>query len=299
MTDINVVYDVFHGESWTILIAIYLYLTGLSAGSFVITALATVMGLKIFKPIGKIGISIAIFLLMLAPVFLIIELEQPVRFFTTLMIVNYTSPMSYGVFLLSIYPINCIIYAFFMFRGDQKMTKIFGLIGIPLAVSVHGYTGFILAVIRARPLWNTALMPPLFLISAILSGIAMMILVTVIKDRFFSPEKKVSKPLIFALGQMMMATILVDLFMIFGDLIVLMRSHDEAYETLLLILTGEFSFYFLGVELLFGSFLPLAILFSPLKRSVPATAFAAICVMIGIFTMRFVVIVGGLHLPVG
>jgi len=45
-----------------------------------------------------------------------------------------------------------------MFKGNKPLTKLFGTIGIPLAVFVHGYTGFILALGKARALWNTALM---------------------------------------------------------------------------------------------------------------------------------------------
>ncbi len=61
------------------------------------------------------------------------------------------------------------------------MTQLFGTIGIPLAVFVHGYTGFILALGKARALWNTALMPFLFLVSAMVSGIALMILISIVK----------------------------------------------------------------------------------------------------------------------
>jgi Ni/Fe-hydrogenase subunit HybB-like protein len=95
-----------------------------------------------------------------------------------------------------------MIYGYFMFKGDAKKTKFFGLIGIPLALLVHGYTGFILALGKARVLWNTAIMPPIFLISAMVSGIALMILVVVIKGYFFSDERKVDTALCNDLGKM-------------------------------------------------------------------------------------------------
>jgi Ni/Fe-hydrogenase subunit HybB-like protein len=295
--DVSVLYNVFPQETFGTLIAVYFYLTGLSAGSFVLSTLAFVFGMEKFKPIGKIGVILATLFLVMAPLALLVHVGQPFKAWHLFVHLNITSPITWGSFLLTLYPINCVIYGFFMFRGNKPKTRLFGTIGIPLAIFVHGYTGFILALGKARALWNTALMPFLFLISAMVSGIALMILISIVKDRFFSKEKTVNRELVFGLGQLLVAMILIDLFLVLSDVLVLLVSHAEAQEVAHLILTGKFSFYFLVVENLMGKIIPAIILLVPRFRNLTTVTVASVLVVVGIFFMRYVVVVGGEFLP--
>jgi Ni/Fe-hydrogenase subunit HybB-like protein len=295
--DISVLYNVFPQETFGTLIAVYFYLTDLSAGSFVLSTLAFVFGMEKFKPIGKIGVILATLFLVMAPLALLVHVGQPFKAWHLFVHLNITSPITWGSFLLTLYPINCIIYGFFMFRGNKPKTRLFGTIGIPLAIFVHGYTGFILALGKARALWNTALMPFLFLISAMVSGIALMILISIVKDRFFSKEKTINRELVFGLGQLLVAMILIDLFLVLSDVLVLLVSHAEAQEVAHLILTGKFSFYFLVVENIMGKIIPAIILLVPRFRNLATVTVASVLVVVGIFFMRYVVVVGGEFLP--
>ncbi|MDO8956459.1 MAG: NrfD/PsrC family molybdoenzyme membrane anchor subunit [Deltaproteobacteria bacterium] len=295
--DTSVLYNVFPQETFGTLIAIYFYLTGLSAGSFVLSTLAYVFGMEKYKPIGKIGVILAALFLVMAPLALLVHVGQPFKAWHLFVYLNVTSPITWGSFLLTLYPINCLIYGWFMFKGNSKMTRLFGTIGIPLAVFVHGYTGFILALGKARALWNTALMPFLFLVSAMVSGIALMILISLVKDRFFSQEKAVNRDLIFGLGNMLAAMILIDLFLVLSDVLVLLVSHAEAQEVAHLLLKGKFSIYFIWVENVIGKILPAIILLIPRLRNLTTVTLASILVVIGIFFMRYVVVLGGEFLP--
>ncbi len=296
--DVSVIYNVLHEAPLGVPIAIYFYMTGLSAGSFILSTMAYGFGMTKYKPLGKVGVILAILLLVLAPLNLIADLGQPLRFWHLFPYLQATSPITYGSFLLTLYPLNCLIYAWFMFSGNAKLTRLFGLIGIPLATSVHGYTGFILALSKARALWNTALMPMLFLVSAMVSGLALMLLVVVVHGKYFSFEKKVNKDLVFNLGQMMAYSILIDLFLVFSDIAVLLTADSEAREAAMLILTLNFSPIFLGVELFLGALIPLGILFFPKTgRFVPTVSLAAVLVMVGIMAMRYVMVIGGQSVP--
>ncbi len=296
--DVNIIYNVEHEMPLGLPIATYFYLTGLSAGSFIISTMAYGFGLVRFKPLGKIGVVLATCLLIIAPMILLIDLEQPLRFWHLIIYLRITSPITWGTFLLSLYPMNCMIYGYFMFKGDLKKTKIFGLIGIPLALLVHGYTGFILALGKARVLWNTAIMPPIFLVSAMVSGLAMMILVVIIKDFIIQRGKEPNRDLIYALGKFLVASIALDLILIGIDLSVLLTSTTEAYKAALMLLDGSFRSLFLGVEILLGAILPLLLLLSPFtKRWIPAYAVASVLVMVGIFAMRCIMVIGGLSVP--
>ena len=296
--DVNVIYNVEHEMPLGIPIATYFYLTGLSAGSFIISTMAYGFGMLRFKPLGKIGVVMATLLLMAAPMILLIDLEQPLRFWHLILYLRITSPITWGTFLLSLYPLNCMVYGFFMFKGDLRRTKIFGLLGIPLALMVHGYTGFILALGKARVLWNTAIMPPIFLVSAMVSGLALMILVVIVKDFILHRKKDPDRPLIYALGKFLVASIVLDLILIGIDLSVLLTSTTEAYQAAQMLLNGRFSFLFLGVEVALGAVLPLLLLLFPFtRRWIPAYALASILVMVGIFAMRCIMVIGGLSVP--
>jgi len=293
----QVLYNTFQQEAFGIFIAIYFYLTGLSAGSFILSTLAYGFGMEKFKPIGRIGVVLATVLLVIAPLFLLLHIGMPQRAWHLFSYFNLSSPITWGSFLLILYPINCLIYGYFMFKEKNRQTKIFGFIGIPLAILVHGYTGFILAFGKARALWNTALMPILFLASAIVSGIALMILVYSIKERFFSKSKSINRDLVFSMGKLLAWAIVFDLFLVGCDLIVLSISHTDAQAAAHLILFGKFSFLFIFVENLFGKILPLFLLLVPRFRTLGTVIFASVLVIIGIFFMRYVVVLGGEFIP--
>jgi tetrathionate reductase subunit C len=287
--DIQVLYNIFHQEAFGMNIAIYFYLTGLSAGSFILSTLAYGFGMEQYKPLGRVGVILATVLLIIAPFFLLIHISVPYRAWHLFVYLNFESPITWGSFLLILYPINCIVYGYFMFKENMKLTRIFGLIGIPLAISVHGYTGFILAFGKARALWNTALMPILFLVSAIVSGIALMILV--------SREKKVNIPLLENLGKLLAWMIVFDLFLVGSDLLVLLISHSDAQEAAHLILAGNFSPLFLIVENLMGKIVPFILLIVPKFRNLATLVIASLLVVVGIFFMRYIVVVGGEFIP--
>ncbi len=295
--DINVVYTVHRQEVFGPLIALYFYLTGLSAGSFILSTLAYVFGATKYKPLGKIGVVLAIGLLVIAPMMLLLHAGRPARAWHLFVYINWTSPISWGSFLLTLYPICCIFYGFFMFRGDARGTRILGTIGIPLAVMVHGYTGWILSFAKARALWNSPLMPVLFIASAMVSGIALMLLVSIIRDRFFSEDKTVNLEVLNGLSNILAVAILLDLFLVASEVTTLLISHADAQEVAHVLLFGKFAILFVVIENIVGKLVPLVICAVPRFRSVTAVCVASILVIVGIFIMRYNVVLGGETIP--
>jgi len=293
----NLLYNVSNGETFGYMIAVYFYLTGLSAGSFIISTLGYGFGVEKYRPLGKPGVILATLLLVAAPMFLLLHVGKPLRSWHLFMWINLTSPISWGSYLLTLYPINCIIYGYFMFTGRAKLTKIFGLVGIPLALFVHGYTGFILAFGKARPLWNSSIMPLLFLVSAMVSGIALMILVAAVKDRFFSPERKVNKELVFDLAKILGWMIVFDLFLVVCEEATHLVSHQGAIDATTLLLTGKFVVPFLVIEIFVGKIIPLIVVMVPRFRTVPAVIAVSILAFVCILAMRFNVVLGGEYIP--
>jgi Ni/Fe-hydrogenase subunit HybB-like protein len=306
-SNVSVLYNAPHQIPLGILLAQYFYLTGLSAGSFVISVIAILGGKVEYKPLGKIGAVVAPLCLVLAPMNLLVEMAQPLRAWHLMTYlpgyVNLKSPITYGVLLLTAYPISALIYGFFVYTENMKMSKIFAIIGIPLAISVHGYTGFIIALGKGRALWNTALMPTLFIVSAMVSGIALMILAAIIRNVYMMKDKseeevKADRELIYGLGKFLGGVIVFDLFLIFNAVLVLLTSTKESFHAAELLLWGRYSIDFVVIELLLGSLVPLFMVFYPKTgRSFAGLTVASILVMIGIYAMRFSVVIGGQSVP--
>lgn len=294
---VEVLYNVHHQETFGIWIAIYFYFQGISAGSFILSTISYVFGQTKYKPISKIAIVLAIAILVIAPLALLIHVGKPLRTWRLFYEINLISPISWGSFLLTLYPLNCIIYAYFLFKNNDKMSRVFGMIGIPLAMAYYAYCGFILSFATARPLWNTALMPVLFLVAAIASGIALLIFVVFIKDRFFSGERTVNEELIFDLGRLLAVFILIDIFLVLCHVVMLFTGQADAIKAGSLIMTGEFGLLFLVIENGLCKVLPFFLIFSGRFMTIKRVVLASFLVMVGIFYMRYVLVLAGEFYP--
>ncbi len=285
-------------------IAVYFFLTGSLAGLFITSVIATLMKKEEWQPIAKIGAVGAVVLLMSAPVLLIIDLNQPFRFWHLFVYLNPTSPLTWGSFFLAVDAVVCLVYTYFVLQENTKMARIWGLAGLPVAIAGHGYTGFFLALSKARAFWNTALNPALFMVSAMVSGLAVLIVLSNLWLRRYAPEmseERVAqhKSVVGTLLRLFIIFIVADLFLIGSDLTVLASSDTESYAMLQLLTTGEFAIWFLGIELFLGAVVPLGLLSFPKTRMIPAVQYAsAALVIIGIFVMRVIIVIGGQSLPI-
>jgi tetrathionate reductase subunit C len=290
-----VLYNVPHEIPWKIFIPLYFYFTGLSAGSFILSTLSTVFNIKRFKPMALPAAIISFLLLLLAPACLIFDLQQPARFWHTLVpeYFNNTSALSYGSWLLTLYPIANLVYIYFIFVKNDKVTKILGTITVPLAIFVHAYTGFAFALVRARAWWHSALMPGYFLTSALLSGIALLLIVALILDRYRS--EKLDPDLFVSLKQMMIGIILVDLFWNGCFWLTLLVSNADGHVSILYALHEKLYVY---GELVCGMLIPLGILLAPWTRNNRGWLCLASALIIGgVFLMRYSVVFIGFDIP--
>jgi tetrathionate reductase subunit C len=291
----TVLYNVPHEIPWKIYIPLYFYFTGLSAGSFILSTLSTVFGIKRFKPMALPAAIISFLLLLLAPVCLILDLHQPLRFWHTLVpdYFNNTSALSYGSWLLTLYPITNLIYIYYIAIKNDRITRILGMITVPLAIFVHAYTGFAFALVRARAWWHSALMPGFFLTSALLSGIALLFVVALVMDKY--REEKLDPDLFKSLRIMMIGILVVDLFWNGCFWLTLLVSTADGHASILLALHEKL--YVVG-ELICGMLVPLAILLLPPTRDNKVwLCLASILIIGGVFLMRYSVVFIGFDIP--
>lgn len=334
--DLQNLFDVSNEQVvWTIGIAMYIYLSGMSAGSFILGATADALGQERYRPLAKLGVVSALLLLAIAPIFLILDLSQPTRAYYTMLYPNPTSVMSWGVFLLSIYGLVCAIYAWLLFRPDvvrlidriphlsiralvqqlmrlvgmygldeatmardRRWSKVIASIGTGLALGLAGYTGFILAVVAARDMWHSAMIPVLFLFSALVSGTALLLILLVLNDRFFStPGERTDEGLVRDLGVRLRHLFVEDVAFLIFWLMTLNFSGVTGKDSLWVLTEGPFQNSFLGVQIFVGSLIPLLILYSRFGQSVAGLVSAGFLILVGIAAMRYNIVIGGQALP--
>lgn len=207
---------------WSLMIVIYPFITGLIAGAFVVSTLSHVMKIKDFDPLANFALIVAFCFGLFAGLPLLVHLGQPQRAFNIYFTPHTTSAMSVFGYIYGSYMILLTIEIWFVYREyfvrkaketrgvmrflwyvlclgvttyhpdstkvDRKFITFLALIGIPWAFLLHGYVGFIFGSVKAIPWWATALQPIIFLSSAIVSGMAIVLLMyTFIKWRSQAP----------------------------------------------------------------------------------------------------------------
>lgn len=281
---VKVFYNIFHENPLGWMVAAYFFLSGLACGTFLVSVVSRLKGMGEYKRIQNVGAYLTPPVLASSLLFLLLDLGKPLRFWHLFVYFNPTSVASWGVWLANIFFVVSLIHAYFNFKADEARSKRFGLIGTPLAVAISGYSGFILVQMKGYALWHSALIPVLFSVSAIASGIALVVLVAI----FLQVEERKIKPLTKALPWV----IGVDLVLVFVEVLTLLNGHAEAVEVAKVLLIGAYGPLFLGLYIILGLVLPLLI-FSKKQLTSRQAAIASVLVLIGIMAMRYAIVMGG------
>jgi formate-dependent nitrite reductase membrane component NrfD len=307
---------------WGLLIVNYLFLGGLSAGLFFVSALATFL-YKIDEPspytrIARLGALLAPWPVMIGCLLLIFDLGRWYRFYKLFLHLRLVSPMSIGSWLLVLFTVvslvNCYAWltersrnalfaklpralAFFSkFNYDiDHWRRWLALAGLPISVGVGIYTGVLLGAVQSRPFWNTNLVAQLFLFSALSTGCAILIL------GLAGQEKRAQElRLLYGLDICFMV---LEFFIVLPYLIHGQLSVQAVQDSLELILGGPFTTLFWVFFLGLGLLTPLVI---EVKELVPVmvsnrefhynrfvTAGAAVLILGGGFLLRYIFVFAG------
>ncbi len=194
----------------------------------------------------------------------------------------------------------CFIYAFYLWIKPEKkkIIKTLGMIGVPLAVAVHAYTGFIFGVIKSRAFWYTALQPAYFLASAFVSGFGLMMLVTLLLNKYGSEETKkaISKSLVYDMGRILSYILAVDFFFVVSQILITLHGNVESVMAVTFALKDP---VFLWGEIVAGLIIPYIILILPrTKRNLSWVTVAAVLVLIGVAFVRWSIVHIGQSIPI-
>jgi len=264
------------------MVAVYFFLGGLGAGAFLLSVAANYWRQEL-KPVAKTASVVAPIAVAVGLFFLWLDLGMPFRVWRLFLSFNPRSALSWGVWFLNIFFALSLINAWFSLKGQTEKAKCLAYLGVPFALLVGAYTGVLLGQAPGRALWHSALIPVLFLNGGLISGLAAVILLSVGRQ---------SRELLSDLGKVAGWLVLLELGLVGIELIALINGGTEGVETANALLAGEFSLLFVGVEIVLGAVIPLLILLRS-KVNPAALAVASALVLVGVFTMRYVIVIGG------
>lgn len=281
-------------NSWGLYITNFMFLVGLSAGGLIISSAPKVFGVKGFESISKVAIWTSICCTLLAVAFVVIDLGNPLRLWELLVYSNMTSPLMWDIIVISTYLVVSVIYLVVSVRADQGKVghtaqRALSAVALVIAVSVHSVTAWVFSLQVSHEFWHTALMAPWFVCSALLSGLALVLVVCVILNK--TGYLSVSPDLFAKLARLLATFALVDLYFLGCDLLTSAYGADDGRAIAAMMTTGPLAPFF-WTEVLSG--LACAVIcMVPALRTKGMLAVAGILGILGIFCKRCQIILAG------
>lgn len=317
---------------WSLLIVIYPYITGLVAGAFILASLVKVFNVKELQPTYRISMLTALAFLLVAPLPLLAHLGHPERSFEIFLTPNTSSAMAmfgfvYAWYLMAVllleiwfdYRKDLIVWArqgrglmkwvhrvVSLFSNDvsqrslafdRKALKLITIVGVPSAFLLHGYVGFIFGSVKANPWWSSVLMPIVFLFSAIVSGIAMVLLIYMLVTPLRG--KTIDMTCLNTLASYLFYVMIVDFSLEALDFIHRVYESEESINIISELVANKLFISLVVIQLLLGMIVPLFAIAAVKMFKPPAEVrkliyfVSALLVQVGIFTTRWNVVIGG------
>ena len=318
---------------WSLMIVIYPYLTGLVAGSFIVSSLYHVFEKNEFKPVGRISLLTSLAFLLVATFPLLLHLGHPERALNIMITPHFSSAMAGFGIIYSFYLLIVMLEIWLVYRrdivrysqtsrgilrwvykimtlgvydvsettlnNDRKIVNIFAAIGIPAACFLHGYVGFLFGGVKANPWWSTPLMPVIFLFSAVVSGIAALILIYQVAMKVRGDP--IDQPCIAGLARWLWLFMILSVSLELLEIISLAYERAEEWEVISVLLTNQLSFSFISVQMIIGGLIPFILLMITVvmdqhlhERVRNTLSFvSALLLLLQVFAMRWNVVIGG------
>jgi Ni/Fe-hydrogenase subunit HybB-like protein len=317
---------------WGLLIVIYPYITGLVAGAFILASLERVFKVDAVRPTYRLALLTALAFLLVAPLPLQLHLGHPERSIEMYLTPHSSSAMAMFGFVYLWYLMAVLLLEIWLeFRADivrmaqtnsgwkrliykaltlgsmnvspaarridEKVGYAVTVIGVPSAFLLHGYVGFIFGSVKANPWWSSPLMPVVFLFSAMVSGIAGVLVLYMAAMKI--KKMPIDMPCVDTIAKYLFYTFIIDFSLEMLDLVHRTYESDESFRSLDFMVHTRLWWSQVVLQIFICTLVPLALLaLTQLVRIVPAMRRAmylvtGLLVMIGIFAMRWNVVIGG------
>jgi Ni/Fe-hydrogenase subunit HybB-like protein len=317
---------------WSILIVVYPYLTGIVAGAFILASLVKVFNVVEVQPIYRLALLTALSFMLIAGLPLQLHLGHPERAYEIFVTPQPTSAMAMFGFVYLWYLLGILLVeVWFEYRHqlilmaqrargvmkgiygalslfskdispealafDKRASRIVTIIGIPSAFLLHGYVGFIFGSVKANPWWGSVLMPIVFLMSAIVSGIAMVMLIYILLTLL--RNQKPDMVCLDKVGLFLLVALIVDFALEGLDYIHRLYQSEESIKILGEMVSAKLFTSLVVLQVTLGMALPLLILAVARSRRLNEDLrkllyfTSVLLIQLGIFSMRWNVVIGG------
>ncbi len=310
--------------TWGLWVAAYIYFIGLSAGSFLISSLVYVFNAKRFERIGRLAVFTAVVTLFLALLAIWADIGHMWRVWHVLVYANFKSPMAWMIWLYSLYFVLLVAELWFLLRRDlvagsglpgpkgaiyrflslgsrdeseasaardRRVVRVLATIGVPVAIMFHGGVGALFGVVAARPHWHSGMFPIIFLLSALVSGGALLTVIAAI----FQDGWRANRDTVLALGQMVLGLLLLDVLFQISELLVAfyggIPGHLQGFR---LAIGGPFWWVFWWWQLVLGTLIPLLLLILPTRKDPRWVSLAGLLIAAGFLGVRLNIVIPGL-----
>jgi formate-dependent nitrite reductase membrane component NrfD len=273
-------FNIFHHMPWASTYSIYFFVIGISAALFFFSTLSYFS--DAFVPLRMRAFVVSFALLVIGGLLLIGDLAQPTRFINIVnpLYLNFTSPLAWGGLNLMSFGLVSALY-FLALTAEHPGAKALGVLGSLLALGLPVYTGFDLTVHQNRPVWNTPLMPVLFVAMSLVSGAAVAALLAKGEERVLRWLRPI---MLWSAG-----AVAVMLISLLGT-----TSYGGvgAQLTFMYLTSGQLGIVFLGVGILAGLMLPIILLLESLSKPGGVTT-AAVLLLVGGMALRYSILISG------
>jgi Ni/Fe-hydrogenase subunit HybB-like protein len=316
---------------WTVLLAVYPYLTGLVAGAFTVSSLYQVFKFERLKPVAHLALLTSLACMLFVPLPLLLHLGHPERAFNAMITPHLTSAMAMFGFFATFYVVLLMLEIWFAYRPyiveqartrtdllgkvyrlltlgsydvsdsalahDRKWVFWLAVAGIPGAHGLHGYVGFLFGSLKSREWWSSDLMPVIFLFSAIISGVSLLIVLYVVSCRL--RRIPVDLDCLKGLAYTVWAFIMVALVLEALEFANIVYKGREGVEMIMQYVEGPLLVPYFILQFAVGAIFPMLLLSYMIWRGTTGkplifgVTLSACLVMFSVFMMRWNVVIGG------
>jgi molybdopterin-containing oxidoreductase family membrane subunit len=284
-----------------------------------------VFDVKRFESVGRLALFTAVITLVLALCSIVVDLGHMERAWHVTVYPNFKSPMAWMIWLYTAYFLLLLAELWFVLRADlvalmgtpglpgrayrlltlgsrdtsdaarardRRVVRRLATIGVPLAVMFHGGVGALFGVVAARPHWHSGMFPVLFLLSALVSGGALLTLIA----STFQDGWTHHRDTVVALGRLILGLLLLDVLFQVSEMLIALRGGIPGHIAgIRLVLAGPYWWVFWLWQVLLGTVAPIVLLALRRTRDDPRwVSFAGLLIAAGLFGMRLNIVIPGL-----
>ncbi|MDR3090562.1 MAG: polysulfide reductase NrfD [Desulfobulbaceae bacterium] len=285
---------------WGILIAAYVFFVVTSTGLCIVSSIGHVFGFENFAPIAKRAVFLSIVTIISGFLVIAFEIENTWRMpIANVIGFNLTSNIWWMGTLYGLYLVFMVIEFVMLQLDNHKLATACGLAGLLTGVVAHSNLGAVFGLLNGREFWHGPYMPIYFIVSAAMSGCVAILFFTYLAYRFngwaIDDKLKTSLQSVGKLAALMMAVVL--FFTTWKMIAGVTGNPPGKYEAMAYLLHGPYTVNFWIGEITLGLVLPFFLILCVRAESLRVIFIASVAGMIGIFFMRYDLVVVGQLVP--